>query len=202
MNIEESIRQFLPQYLSSENQKKLIEELKDFPNNLDSRFYTRFLKNEKIVFQGDGIIDLYITDFPNAETRKAKCLIISNTCDIDPANTRYFESRLTYAPLMSLEMYRANLINNKIAEQKIKDHIAAIKSQIITQIFYLPANSEIPEAIVFLDRLNNCNIDVITSDTINKKRLFTLSNYGFYLLLLKLSMAFTRIGESVDRDEP
>ena len=50
MNIEESIRQFLPQYLSSENQKKLIEELKDFPNNLDSRFYTRFLKNEKIVF--------------------------------------------------------------------------------------------------------------------------------------------------------
>ncbi|HOY14464.1 MAG TPA: hypothetical protein PLY70_15055 [Saprospiraceae bacterium] len=202
MNIEEAIFLYLPKYLSAESQKRIFEEIRGFPENLNSRFYTTVLKNETNVFQGDGIIDLMVTDLPNSKIENAKCIIISNTCDIDPANTRYFESRLTYAPIFSLEMYKANLEKNNIDKQKIKAHINAIRSQEITQIFYLPANTEIPEAIVFLDRLNNCKIDVITKNNIYSKRLFTLSNYGFYMFLLKLSMSFTRIGESVDRDNP
>lgn len=34
---------------------------------------------------------------------------------------------------------------------------------------------------------------------IKQKKIFTLSNYGFYMFLVKLSIHFTRVREGVDR---
>lgn len=200
MNIQKSIEQFLPKYLSEQKQENLLQELKEFPDNLDSRFYTSILNQEKIIFQGDCFEELYISNFPSSQIVKAKCIVTSNTCDIDPSNNRLFESRLSYAPLLSLDKYRKKLLTT-IDESKVNDHIKAIKAQKITQILYLPKSSKTEEAIVFLDRINNCRVDVINKKNIQSRRLFTLSNYGFYMLLLKLSISFTRIGEGVDRNQ-
>ena len=52
---------------------------------------------------------------------------------------------------------------------------------------------------LFLDRINNCPIEAVSKEDIDKKRLFTLSNYGFYMFLVKLSIHFTRVREEVDR---
>jgi len=199
MNIKESIKQFLPKYLSETEQKNLLKEISDFPNNLDSRFYTRVLKNELTIFQGDGIKGLEISNLPSHDYLNAKCLITSNTCDIAPENKRLFESRLTYCPIIDLEKYISNLEMQKIDSAKIENHIKDLKAQRITQILYLPSNDKIKDSIVFLDRINNSPTSVITKANIKSKRLFTLSNYGFYMLLLKLSISFTRIGEGVDR---
>jgi len=199
MNIKESIKQFLPKYLSETDQKNLLQELDSFPDNIDARFFTTTLKDEAIIFQGDGISGLQISNFPDSNIFTAKCIITANTCDIDSSNKRLFDSRLTYCPLLSLEKYVANLQNKGIAKIKINDHVSAIKSQKITQILYIPSNGKLPETIVFLDRINNCKVSVIDKENISENRLFTLSNYGFYMLLLKLSISFTRIGESVNR---
>ncbi len=84
--------------------------------------------------------------------------------------------------------------------QSIKQHINTIKRQRITQIFYLPKGKHLQEeSIVFLDRINSCDNRIISSEKINDIRLFTLSNYGHYIFLVKLSMHFTRIYENVDR---
>jgi len=179
MNIKESIKQFLPKYLSETDQKKLLKEIVDFPHNLDSRFYTNVLKNELFVFQGDGISGLTISNLPSKEFLYAKCLVTSNTCDIDPDNKRLFESRLTYCPIVDLEKYINNLVAQKIEDTKIENHLKDLRSQKITQILYLPKSNKIKESIVFLDRTNNCPIKVITKKNIKKNRLFTLSNYGF-----------------------
>lgn len=199
MNVKESIKQFLPKYLSETEQKKLLKEISDFPDNLDSRFYTTVLKSELTIFQGDGIKGLEISNLPSYDYISAKCLITSNTCDIAPENNRLFESRLTYCPIIDLEKYISNLENQKIDSAKIDNHIRDLKAQKITQILYLPSNEKIKESIVFLDRINNSPTTVITKANIKSKRLFTLSNYGFYMLLLKLSISFTRIGEGVNR---
>jgi hypothetical protein len=189
----------LPKYLSEGEQKKLLREIDDFPENIDSRFYTRVLKNEAIIFQGDGITGLLVTNLPSKQIFEAKCIITSNTCDIDHENKRLFESRLTYCPIIDLAKYKKNLIDQRFDMQRIENHIDALKKQQITQILYLPSIAGMNEGLVFLDRINNCVINMIPKENIKTQRLFTLSNYGFYLFLLKLSISFTRIGENVNR---
>ena len=46
---------YLPKYLSDDEVKVLFEDLKKFPNNIDSRFYSFFSIDDAIVYQGDGI---------------------------------------------------------------------------------------------------------------------------------------------------
>ena len=55
------------------------------------------------------------------------------------------------------------------------------------------------ESIVFLDRVNNIPSKFIVRTTVPQKRIFTLSDYGAYLFLLKLSIHFTRIKDNVER---
>lgn len=58
MTTFEEIKKYLPSYLSRSSQTELFGELKNFPKNIDQRFYTLKLSEEKNIFQGDGIKDL------------------------------------------------------------------------------------------------------------------------------------------------
>jgi len=199
MNIKDKIKDFLPKYLSPEDQRDLSRCIRDFPNNINDLMYTSVLKKEQIVFQGDGIKNLPVINFPDTVIRKVNCIITSNTCDIDSSNTRLFSSRLVYTPLIELSKYIQLLESKDVLAERIENHIKAIKKQEVTQIFYLPANNLMSEKIVFLDRLNNCGNELLDRTQLESFRLFTLSNYGFYLFLLKLSISFTRIAEGVNR---
>lgn len=199
MNIQETIRLFLPKYLSPDAQQNLLDCIKDFPDNIDSRFYTNYLKDKPVLYQGDGIRQLPISNFPGNEIRKQQAVIFSNTCDTDLENKRLFPSRIIYAPIVELSKYKRFLERNGIAQTRIDNHISTIKKQEITQVFYLPPNTSFNESIVFMDRLNNCSNAYIDRDELPKQRIFTLSNYGYYLFLLKMSLSMMRIHEKVDR---
>jgi hypothetical protein len=195
----DDIRLYLPKYLSPETEQKLLEDLSDFPSNIDERMYTK-LESETI-FQGDCIKNLLIINLPNTETRETNSIIISNTCDIDVSNKRKFSSNLIYTPLIKLEKYKELLIcYNIYSETSIKNHIEDIKKQRITQIFYLPPSAKInEETIVFFDRVCSCDNRYLERSNISEIRLFSLSQYGFYLFLFKLSIHFTRMYEGIDR---
>ncbi|QTA79031.1 Uncharacterized protein dnl_12780 [Desulfonema limicola] len=197
----DEIKKYLPQYLSPQSEKQLFEELSSFPENIDKRFYTNVLKDEKALFQGDGIEGLLVINLPDTIVSNAPCIIISNTCDISLQNKRAFPSAVCYAPIFNLDKYREGLIKNKIKnEESANEHIKAIKMQRITQIFYLPIGAGLKnESLIFLDRVNNCNNKAIDIEDIAKKKMFTLSNYGAWLFLLKISIHFTRIADGVDR---
>jgi hypothetical protein len=201
MNIED-IKLYLPKYLSSDAENQLFSGLKDFPNNIDSQLYTSLLKDEKIVFQGDGIKDMLVINLPKTKIGKAQSIILSNTCDIDMNNRRNFPSQILYSPIFNLEKYHDGLIQQKIKDEKqIDNHINNIKKQRITQIFYLPEYSNIlPASIVFLDRVCNIQNKFLDRNQLNTSRLFSLSNYGLYLFIYKLSIHFTRIQENVERN--
>lgn len=201
-NIFDDIKMYLPKYLSEDDTKRLLSELQNFPTNLDKRFYSSFLENEDTIFQGDGLTDFIVVNLPNEVFFKAPIIVFSNTCDIDNFNKRLFTSNICYAPLFSLESYKQELLEEKIKnEQSINNHIEDIKKQKITQILYLPKGYKLPEdCIVFLDRLNHCDNNSISRDNISQRKIFILSNYGFYLFLVKISIHFTRIQENVNRN--
>ena len=48
------LKKYLPKYLSEENYKTLLAELKSFPYNIDGRMYTSML-DKNVIFQGDGL---------------------------------------------------------------------------------------------------------------------------------------------------
>jgi len=94
------------------------------------------------------------------------------------------------------------LENNGKAPGSIDNHLEDIRRQRITQIFYLPLGSSLGyEAIVFLDRINNCDNKSISRENLSQRRLFVLSDYGFYLFLTKLSFHFSRVQEKIDRNK-
>lgn len=201
----EDVKKYLPQYLSVDSQDKLFEDLKKFPNNLDDRFYSSPLSKESQFYQGDGISKLLVIDLPDRQIGELPSIIISNSCDIDPNNKRMFPSRIVYAPIFSLKKYREALIEDHFETKtcsmdRIENHIENVKKQKNTQILFLPKGRKLEsDSVVFLDRLNNCPIAQIGKQGTDCFKLFTLSDYGFYIFLIKLSIHFTRIQECIER---
>lgn len=197
----EEIKDYLPKYLTPESEKTLFEEVKRFPENIDSRLYTNYLKDENIIFQGDGIEGLLFVNFPDQRIGKVPAIILSNTCDIYPENVRLFRPNIIYSPIINLEKYKDNLLQKRLVDAAaLSDHITTVRKQLFTSIFYLPKGGSLAaESMVFLDKINCCDSAYLTKHDLKKLRIFTLSNYGLYLFVLKLSIHFTRITESVDR---
>lgn len=198
MNLDD-LKIYLPKYLSGESEKELFNSLKNFPTNIDQRLYTNHLKSEPIIYQGDGLKNLLAINLPSTETKVVSGMVISNTCDIDPENKRNFPSQIIYAPIIDFEKYSHSL-KEKLPVQKVDGHLEAIRKQYVTQIFYLPPFSDkLNESIVFLDRLHNIGNDYCDRSELDSSRIFTLSDYGNYLFLFKLSLHFTRIQDKVER---
>ncbi len=68
MNLED-IKIYLPKFLSAESEKELFEGLKKFPDNIDTRLYTNYLDDSKIIYQGDGIKDMLIFNISDKEIK-------------------------------------------------------------------------------------------------------------------------------------
>lgn len=200
MNLEQ-LQIYLPKYLSSASEKELFSGLKGFPDNIDERIYTSYLKESPLIYQGDGLKEMLIVNLPSLETKQAPAMVLSNTCDIDPANQRNFDSQVVYTPIVSLEKYVSIVLESTgKSRAQIDSHLTSIRKQFITQIFYLPAYGDIlSESIVFLDRILNIGNQHIDRDSLSANRIFSLSDYGNYLFLYKLSLHFTRIQDKVDR---
>lgn len=200
MTLDDEIKIYLPKYLSAENYDTLIKELEDFPKNIDDRMYTS-IADEDLLCQGDVIKDMPYAEINHLELgiKNKDCIVLSNTCDIDPNNKRFFSSRIMYAPLIELVKYKSVLLDHGILEQKINDHIKSIKEQRISQILFLPESASFRESVVFLDRVLNIDNRFIDRLTLKDCRLVSLSDYGFYMLLFKISVHFSRLQENVNR---
>jgi hypothetical protein len=196
----QDIQLYLPKYLSEDNYRNLLKELESFPNNIDQRMYTTSLPNN-VIFQGDGYDSLPFVNLMKIEDgcKYRSGIVLSNTCDMAPENRRLYSSSIIYAPIMDLKKYVENLQIKNIREDVIKNHVTDIRKQAITSMLFLPANSKMPDSIVFLNRITSVDNSYFSREELNKKRLFSLSDYGFYMLLFKLSVHFSRIQEKVNR---
>ena len=197
----EEIKLYLPKYLSPESEKDLFDQLKTFPDNIDTRLYTRYVNDDNVIYQGDGLDGMLFVNLPDSHIAKVPSVILSNSCDIHPDNVRYLSPSIIYSPILNLGKYEARLIEKGIEKSRVTNHIDMIRKQKITSIFYLPRGGSLDsESMVSLDSINTCDINYIDKDKIKSMKIFTLSNYGHYLFLFKLSIHFTRVTEGFDRD--
>lgn len=198
MKIFDEIKIQFPPYLTEESKKELFAELEDYPNNL-KRIYTSIIE-EGYVFQGDGIRNLPVINLPETKIENSPVLILSNTCDTEPNNKRDTSPRLIYSPIRKLSNYAKYLKSKSIKEEKINQYFDLIRKQEITNKLYLPQGAGLEdECVVLLDYINNCDISVLPVDKVEGNRIFSLSTYGFYILLIKISIHFTRLREGVNR---
>jgi hypothetical protein len=194
----EEFRTYLPRYLSTDATVSLFAELKRFPDNINSRLYTTRLKDEETLFQGDGLADIWVSDLPDRKIDKTRVMVLSNSCDVAPENKRLMGPRLIYCPIISFPKYE-QLVRER-GTLSTEQHLSDIRRQAVSSLFYLPSNQALgEEAIALLDRINNCNLQSLNVIELTQTRLFTLSDYGFYLFLFKLSIHLTRIRENLQR---
>jgi hypothetical protein len=199
----EEIKKFLPQYLSDKNEKELFSQLKDFPNNMHKMYTSKSFEAESIL-QADVFKDVPIVNLPNNEVKEGKVLIVSNSCDNDITNSRNIPISIAYVPILKLDAIKSLLEQNNIAKEKIDSFIQNVKSQKITNYLYLPRGTIFEEDLMAcFDKPLNMSSKKLYELVIQKenKKLSTMSNYGFYIFLLKLSIHFTRIKEQIDRDK-
>lgn len=195
----DDIRLYLPKYLSPEDEKELLDGLKDFPDSQYSKFYSNFSIEDNKVYQGDSLTNLMFVNLPKKEIGCGNGLILSNSCDLDVTNERRSFKNITYAPIIDLEKY-ISLIKLNYKDGELENFITNLKQQRVSNIFYMPEKEGIlKESIVFLDRINSCDTHSIDRSKLNKKRIMSLHQFAHYLLLFKLSIHFSRIQEHISR---
>lgn len=117
---------------------------------------------------------------------------------MDLSNSRMFPASIMYAPIINLTTYISVLQNKVLIVAKLKT------------TFQISNNKNNPNNLSsckfpngrfnsFLDKIYHVDNRFINRDTLEDQRLFSLSDYGFYMLIFKLSIHFSRIQEKVNR---
>lgn len=195
----EQIQLFLPKYLSPEQSQELFSQLKAFASDptFNKNFYLISAPVPNLL-QGDGWRGFIVVDFYTMEKKEVSGVILSNSCDVDVQNTRVHANNVLFAPLIRLSRYEQLLRDAGKDSQQIEDTLAAIRRQMTTYIFYFP---EIPgtlePSIILLDDIHAQPLNNFMKT--KTSRLFALGQYAFYLLLMKLSIHFSRFQEGISR---
>ena len=210
------IREYLPPYLSVESNSQLLGILRDnFPHSYDPNILYKEL-DISTYYQGDAIADIPFTKF-DIDTHKfdkyySRGIILSNTCDIDPNNPRDFIPNVIFGVVTILEEFLEHLENEKFDLKVIEKFENSLKNNSLNSYFYLPElrNGDqviLKESFISFDTVTSLPISFLDNQVYNRQyqrlegdRIFSFSNYGFYLFLFKLSVHFSRIREGVDRD--
>lgn len=210
------IKNHLPKYLSREQTESLFSSLKtDFPySNNPDKIYVE-LVDKSIFYQGDGIIEIPFSTI-NLENQSFDCIyrkgaVLSNTCDIDPTNERNYLPFALFGSIYELAPFLKYMNENKIKPERINNFENDLRKNQISTLFYLPEiiredETYFPESFIRFDETTSLPVNFINNNNYNKEylhkdgdRIYTLSNYGFYLFIFKLSVHFCRFREGVFR---
>ena len=193
----EEARRFLPKYLNPDQTKDLYEGLKSFPEGFE--YYLPSGSFAENFLQGDGWRGFTALNFETLEKKHpVSGLIISNSCDIDPANRRDHPPNVLFAPLIRLSKYEELLAHGGQTPEQIASKVADIKRQHVTSIFFFPGiEGAINDSLILLDDIHRQPLK--SFQTAEKSKLFTLSQQGFYLFLMKISIHFCRFNEGIPR---
>ena len=195
-NLFQQVESSLPNYLSSAQKGKLLEGLKDFPDHM--QYFAQ--SDEEAALQGDGWsnVDIYVPEIKSEKSTNV--LLLSNSCDLSAANFRKIPMRALMAPLFRMSLIEKDLLSRGAKEKDVQDLFKAFKAQQVTNVFYLPkqAGRLEEDCVVFLDAISWQYLSSFCENT-EKKKIFSLSQQGAWMLALKLSIHFCRLTDGVVR---
>lgn len=202
MNFDvESLQQQIPYYLTAEDRQALVDELKAISRGGTADYFLSPYQDafKADMLQGDGWRAFQLFMFDTGARRSVQGVVISNSCDVDPENLRDVPARVIFAPLVKLSAYEAALRASGIEQVRVDEKLAAIRAQKTSNMFFLPAGGHMADDhVIRLDDAHSMPVAAHIAAE-NREKLFTLSNAGFYMLVLKLSVHFCRLHEKVNR---
>lgn len=203
MNLDaDSLRQQIPYYLTAEDRHVLVEELKAITQGGTVDYFLSSYRDtfKSTMLQGDGWRGFQLFKFDTGERRSVQALVMSNTCDVHSNNQRDIPARVIFAPLVKLAAFDAVLRRNGVDPRRVEEKLASIRAQKTTNMFFLPAGGPLAQDhVVRLDDAHSMPVAAHAAAK-DREKLFTLSNTGFYMLVLKLSVHFCRLQENVNRN--
>ena len=198
---DDVLNRHIPTYLTQQDRAELRANLQEISRGGSADFVLNRRLDEFAdkMLQGDGWRGLELYDRPRGCLRRVKGLILSNSCDLDPANRRTLPTRLTFAPLIRLSDFRLLLQSASLPEDRIESKVEAVRAQLVNDTFFLPAGGYLEEdSMVRFGDIHSMPTSDVT-DHPECERLFTLNDTGFYMLALKLSVHFCRLQEGISR---
>lgn len=187
---------FLSENLLRENLEAVVQELQEMQAG---RGMTA-ANHEDQLLQGDVYSNVpWITRSEGGlQASPRRVLLISNSCDADQDNPRALPLDLTVVPVLKLSSYERMLADGGVNRAALQDQIRAIKRQEKTHVIFIPHGFGLEEDMVaLLDKVQSMPYEAFQSH--DPARLAVLTQRGFWVLLVKLSMHFLRPHEGVAR---
>ncbi len=209
MSFGENLELLLPDYLTSIQKSRLKDALLQFSSNGRDIDYDKFTTTYSCQYfkQSDFIKEIRFPHFNDStlefEKGYSDSIILSNTCDISDENHHAFNKKeCIFAPIIDLNDYVIKLKEAvSFSQERLHPFLIELRSQKITNIFYVP-HTDGNEYLVLLDRLFWFPTKELNSycENIEENKMFSLTLFGYYLFLLKLSFHFCRFPETLERD--
>jgi hypothetical protein len=200
----------LPAYLADEDKSRLAAALKQFTqagqnviqyNDFYKQYGHAYFMQSDLVrevrspFWNDDE-EIYEKVYPDA-------IILSNTCDISKENKRDISDKdCLMAPIMEMSEFIKDLKEKSKDYNRTNSIISSIKAQLVTNLFYLPEIKG-KDYVVYLDRVFTFPTKELNDTYLNSiedNRIASLSLFGHYLFVLKLSYHLCRLPEVCDRE--
>jgi hypothetical protein len=207
----QQFEELLPSYLHNVEKGRIYDSLAQFHSGNNVINYDRFysLTKEPYLMQADvlnsvkGILwNEHSQAFDNGFM---PAMILSNSCDMNLDNIRNMnEKNVLFAPLFTLSAYINDRRTRGGSEDVIRNFESILRRQEYTNLFYLPPNPvNKDEYIVQFDQISWLPISEIREiiEHVDEARFISLSNWGFYLFLVKLSLHMCRTPEEIERHE-
>jgi hypothetical protein len=206
-----SLSDFIPSYLSPQVKERLKQGLHDFYYRISSedggRNYEGFYSMEgndfpKYLMQSDLLNSIKTVDWDTDKNDFIsgfyRAMLVSNTCDITEENVRSTNIKnALFAPIIPVKEVLDSFAEEFNPDQ-VKGFYNSLKKQEHSNLFYLPPNHKNgKDYIVFLDKIHWLPASELTPLTLdlNKSRFISLSTWGYYLFVLKLSFHLCRLEE-------
>lgn len=214
------VARLFPAFLSATEKTRITEGLSQFAESIATtpKLYTDFYATgvPNYLLQGDLLPQIRLPIWQPSTGLFAKgnidALLIANTCDVDViGNSRNVAKEISFVPLVPLSNFLTNL-ERKLHSQhlppatvrvKLQSIEKELRNQLLTNVFYLPASpSGLPEQVALLDRPFWFPSSELVSigPALLTNRMATLSQWGYYLFILKLSYHLCRLPEERDRN--
>ena len=132
-------------------------------------------------------------------------MLISNSCDVSVENTRSLNQKdALFAPIVPLAVYVDDCLKEGFTQGQVNSFLNVLRKQEYTNLFYLPPNPiNGLEYFVRLDRIYWIPISQLknTMENLSDSRFLSLSQWAWYLFLVKLSLHSSRVPETIERPE-
>jgi hypothetical protein len=186
MTLEEAIER--SSIILPEHKKEFNALLARFPRDIERWLYG-IPDDANSIFQGDVLVEIplcFVDEDGDIVKGTDSVAMISNSCDMQPSR----KETVIASPIISLAEYEEHLRN--AGETGLDNKLTDVRHNKIFSFFYLPQSKSFSESFIDFSRMVTINSSYINR-IFSGKRMLSLSRYGFYLFLIKLTFHLARM---------